>query len=96
MPTLEMGTMIFLVKRAIIRFVCMAYSLVQLLHIVGALNHSWLLPKGPGWGLAMAENLVLFHPEMGIWEAFLSVSAHAPCLSEHGSMADKCPMHKAT
>lgn len=49
MPTLETGAMILLVKRVIIGFVCMAYSLAQILHIVGALNHSWLLPKGLGW-----------------------------------------------
>lgn len=63
MPTLEMGAMILLVKRAIIRFVCMACSLAQLLHVVGAQNHSWLLPRGVG-GLATAENLVLFYPEV--------------------------------
>lgn len=49
MPALKMGAMILLVKVAIIRFVCTAYSLTQALQIVSSLNHSWLLPKGLGF-----------------------------------------------
>lgn len=73
MPTLETGAMILLVKRAIIRFVCMAYSLAELLHVVGAQNHSWLLPKGVG-RLATAENLCYFTLKWNLGSLLFSFS----------------------
>lgn len=96
LPVLKMVAMIVLIKIVIIKFICMAHSLAQVLHMTGALNHSWLLPRGWDFTVlrAPAEILALFYPEVEIWEA--SVSAHAQCMSELGHTYDKCPMHSAT